>query len=55
LKFLALADGATQRASRLEMQGEGGLGDVDQKFQFILQKKIIRLDFFVTFLGDAKK
>jgi hypothetical protein len=23
------------------------------KIQLILQKKIIRLDFFVTFLGDA--
>jgi len=23
--------------------------------ELILQKKIIRLDFFVTFLGDAKK
>jgi len=33
LKFLALADGATQRASRLVKWGKGGLGDVDQKIQ----------------------
>ena len=29
--FLALADGATQRASVLVKLGKGGLGDVDQK------------------------
>jgi len=28
---------------------------VDKKVQYILQKKISRLDFFVSFLGDAKK
>jgi hypothetical protein len=50
-----VADGATQRASWLEKRGKGGLGDVDKKIQFILQKKIIRLAFFVSFLGDAKK
>ncbi|MHB1146572.1 MAG: hypothetical protein ACYC01_03140 [Lutibacter sp.] len=55
MKFLALADGATQRASWLEKLGKGGLGDVDKKIQYILQKKIIRLAFFVSFLGDAKK
>ncbi|MDO9036723.1 MAG: hypothetical protein Q7U59_00055 [Lutibacter sp.] len=31
--FLALADGATQRASWLEKRGKGGLGDVDKKIQ----------------------
>jgi len=36
-------------------QGKGGLGAEVKKIQLILQKKIIRLDFFVTFLGDAKK
>ncbi|MHB1106678.1 MAG: hypothetical protein ACYCZ2_09980 [Lutibacter sp.] len=55
MKFLALADGATQRASWLEKRRKGGLGDVDKKIQYILQKKIIRLAFFVSFLGDAKK
>jgi len=55
LKFLALADGATQRASVRVKRRKGGLGDVDKKIQFILQKKIIRLAFFVSFLGDAKK
>jgi len=29
--FLALADGATQRASWLEMQGKGGLGGAERK------------------------
>jgi len=29
--FLALAEGATQRASVLVKLGKGGLGDVDQK------------------------
>ena len=33
LKFLALADGATQRASRLAKRWGGGLGDVDKKIQ----------------------
>jgi hypothetical protein len=35
--------------------GKGGLDAGVKKVQFILQKKIIRLDFFVSFLGDAKK
>jgi hypothetical protein len=50
-----LADDATQRASWLPMWGKGGLGDVDKKIQLILQKKIIRLDFFVTFFINEKK
>ncbi len=33
LKFLALADGATQRASLLVKRGKGGLGDVVIKVQ----------------------
>jgi hypothetical protein len=55
LKFLALADGATQRASWLVKRGKGGLGDVDQKIQFILQKKISRLDFLFLFHQWKKK
>ena len=35
--------------------GKSGLGDVDKKIQSILQKKIIRLDFFVTFFINKKK
>ncbi len=35
--------------------GGGGLGDVVKKIQLILQKKIIRLDFFVTFFINEKK
>jgi len=55
LNFLALADDATQRASRLVKRREGGLGDVVKKIQFILQKKIIRLAFFGSFFGNEKK
>jgi len=40
LKFLALADGATQRASWQEKQGKGGLGDVDlKKFNSFYRKR----------------
>jgi len=35
--------------------GEGGLGDVDKKFQLILQKKIIRLAFFGSFFGNEMR
>ncbi|MDO9276460.1 MAG: hypothetical protein Q7T92_13050 [Lutibacter sp.] len=31
LKFLAVADGATQRASRLVKRGKGGLGGAERK------------------------
>ncbi|WP_372767868.1 hypothetical protein [Lutibacter sp.] len=55
LIFLALADAATQRASWLVKRGKGGLGDVDIKIQLLLQKKITRLDFFVTFFINEKK
>jgi len=44
-----------QRASRQDKPGKGGLDAGVKKIQFILQKKIIRLAFFVSFLGDAKK
>jgi hypothetical protein len=36
-------------------RGKGGLGDVDKKIQFILQKKIIRLDFLFLFHQWKKK
>jgi len=35
--------------------GKSGLDAEVKKIQLILQKKIIRLAFFVSFLGDAKK
>jgi len=38
-----------QRASRQVKRGKGGLDAGVKKFQFILQKKIIRLDFFLLF------
>jgi hypothetical protein len=53
--FLALADGATQRASVQVKRRKGGLGDVDIKIQLILQKKIIRLDFLFLFQRWKKK
>jgi hypothetical protein len=34
-----------QRASRLVKRRKSGLGDVDKKIQYILQKKIIKLAF----------
>ncbi|NEW80584.1 MAG: hypothetical protein GZ086_14440 [Gelidibacter sp.] len=63
MKFLALANGATQRAYETHSNEriakclihESGLGDVDKKFQSILQKKIIRLAFFGSFFGSEKK
>jgi len=63
LKFLALADGAIQRAydkysTELKakyLEHKSGLDAEDKKIQLILQKKIIRLDFFVTFFINEKK
>jgi hypothetical protein len=44
-----------QRASWLAKQGKGGLDAGGQKIQFILQKKIIRLDFLFLFHQWKKK
>ncbi|HEY9221956.1 MAG TPA: hypothetical protein VIO43_10335 [Lutibacter sp.] len=50
-----MADGTTQRASRLVKRGKGGLGAGVKKIQYILQKKIIRLDFLFLFQRWKKK
>jgi len=55
LKFLALADGATQRASRLAKRGKGGLGDVDLKKFNNFTEKDHQTRFFCYFFQEWKK